>query len=125
MATLKEQVAERIATLGPTVQDGVVSVLVEQVKEKRIKAVLTALTLLEENGKAMKKIKPEQTFGTDHKVVTEFFTKANMEARKKLEESTAKIERALEKALGATPNFDDLFKAVQNKGASEEAPATE
>lgn len=41
MATLKEQVAERIATLGPTVQDGVVSVLVEQVKEKRIKAVLT------------------------------------------------------------------------------------
>lgn len=125
MATLKEQVSERIAALGPDVQEGVVSTLVSQVKEKRVKAVLTALTLIEENGKAMKKIKPEQTFGPDHKVATEFFTKPNMEARKKLEESTSKLERALEKALGTTPNFDDLFKAVQNKGASEEAPATE
>jgi len=127
MASLKETVAERIAALGPAVQEGVVATLVDQVKEKRVKAVLTALNLLEENQKALRKIKPEQTFGPDHKVASEFYTKPNMEARKKLEESTSKIEKALEKALGENPNFDDLFKAVQNKGGSstEEAPATE
>jgi hypothetical protein len=119
MASLKETVAERIAALGPVVQEGVVGVLVDQVKEKRVKAVLTALNLLEENGKAIKKIKPEQTFGPDHKVASEFFTKANMEARKKLEESTAKLEKALEEALNPEkPNFDNLFKAIQNKGAA-------
>jgi hypothetical protein len=119
MATLKEQVAERIATLGPTVQDGVVSVLVEQVKEKRIKAVLTALNLIEETQKELKKIKPEQTFDADNKVVSEFYTKPNMESRKKAQEKIASVEAALEAALGATPNFEKLFKVTQNAPAAE------
>jgi hypothetical protein len=117
MASVKETVAERIAQLGPAVQEGVVGVLVDQVKDKRVKAVLTALNLIEENGKNLKKIKPDQTFGPDHKVVSETFSKANMEQRKKLEESTAKIEKALAEALGDTPNYENLFKALQNKPA--------
>jgi hypothetical protein len=118
MATLKEQVAERIATLGPTVQDGVVSVLVEQVKEKRIKAVLTALSLLEDTQKELKKIKPEQTFDGDGKVLTEFYTKATTEARKKLTEKITKIETALTQALSETPNFEKLFAVTQGKETS-------
>jgi hypothetical protein len=120
MATLKETIAERVAALGPAVQEGVVTVLVEQVKDKRVKAVLTALSLLEEKQKELKKIKPEQTFDGEGKVASEFYTKANNELRKKTTEAITKIEKALEKALDPTaPTYDDLFKVVQNKGAAE------
>ena len=53
MASLKETVAERIAGLGPEVQTGVADVLVEQVKKKRIDAVLTALNLKDEKEKKL------------------------------------------------------------------------
>ena len=117
MASIKETVAERIAALGPQVQDGVVSVLVEQVKDTRVKAILTALNLIEEAQKELKKIKPEQTFGPDNKLVSEYYTKANMESKKKTEEKVAKIEAALVLATDSEkPDFKKLFEIVQNKG---------
>ena len=123
MASLKETVAEKIAGLGPVVQEAVATALADQVKEKRVKAVLTALNLKEEKEKELKKIKPEQTFDGDGKVVSEFFTKPNNEARKKAQEAITKIEKALNEALDPEkPNYDNLFKVVQNKGA---APAQE
>jgi F0F1-type ATP synthase beta subunit len=122
MASIKEAVAEKIAALGPAVQDGVVTILVEQVKDKRIKAILSAQNLIEEKQKELKKIKPDQTFDKDNKLVAETFSKSNMEAKKKVEELIAKVEKALGEALGETPNFENLFKVLQNKGA---APATE
>ena len=125
--TLKEQVSERIAALGPAVQEGVVSALVDQTKEKRVKAVLTALNLLEEAQKELKKVKPEQTFDGEGKVASEYYTKANNDTRKKTTEKIAKIEGALALALGDTPNFEKLFAVANNKGGApaEEAPATE
>jgi hypothetical protein len=123
MATLKETVAERIAGLGPAVQEGVVSVLVEQVKKKRTDAILTALNLKDEKEKELKKIKPTQTFNADNSVASETFSKADNDNRKKLTESLAKIEKALNEALDPEkPNYENLFKVVQNKGA---APAQE
>jgi len=77
-----------------------------------------ALTLLEDTQKELKKIKPEQTFDGDGKVLTEFYTKATTEARKKLTEKTARIEAALAQALSETPNFEKLFAATQGKEAS-------
>ena len=124
MATLKETVAEKIAGLGPVVHEAVATALADQVKEKRVKAVLTALNLKEETEKELKKIKPEQTFDGDGKVVSEFYTKANFESRKKVTEKLAKIEKALNEALDPEkPNYENLFKVVQNKGA--EAPKEE
>jgi hypothetical protein len=128
MASIKEAVAEKIAALGPAVQDGVVTILVEQVKDKRIKAILSAQNLIEEKQKELKKIKPDQTFDKDNKLVGETFSKSNMEAKKKVEEVIAKTEKALGEALGETPNFENLFKVLQNKGAAPaptEAPAEE
>jgi hypothetical protein len=123
MATLKETVAEKVAGLGPVVHEAVATALADQVKEKRVKAVLTALNLKEEKEKELKKIKPEQTFDGDGKVVSEFYNKANFEARKKVVEALAKIEKALNEALDPTnPNYENLFKVVQNKGG---APAQE
>lgn len=119
MASLKEQVAERIAALGPAVQDGVVETLVGQVKDKRIKAVLAALNLIEDTQKELRKIKPEQSFNAEGEVVSEFYTKANNEARKKAQEKIAKIEAALEAALGDKPNFEKLFAVTQNAPAAE------
>jgi len=123
--TLKEQIAERVAALGPAVQEGVVSALVDQTKEKRVKAVLTALNLLEESQKELKKIKPEQTFDGEGKVASEYYTKANNDTRKKTTEKITKIEAALAAALGETPNFEKLFAVAQNKGGGEAAATTE
>src|ERR1700675_956699 len=109
MATLKEQIAERVASLGPAVQEGVVATLVDQVKDKRVKAVLTVLNLLEEAQKELKKIKPEQSFDAEGKVASEFYTKANNDSRKKTTEKIAKMEAALGLALGENPNFEKLF----------------
>jgi hypothetical protein len=121
MATLKETVAEKIASLGPVVQEAVATALADQVKEKRVKAVLTALNLKEEKEKELKKIKPEQTFDGEGKVASEFYTKANNDLRKKTQEALTKIEKALNEALDPEkPNYENLFKVVQNKGA--EAP---
>lgn len=127
MSTLKETVAEKIAALGPQVHEAVASALADQVKEKRVKAVLTALNLKEEKEKELKKIKPEQTFDAEGKVVSEFYTKPNFEARKKVVETVAKIEKALNEALDPEkPNYENLFKVVQNKGgAPQEEPAQE
>jgi F0F1-type ATP synthase beta subunit len=127
MASLKETVAERIAGLGPEVQTGVADVLVEQVKKKRIDAVLTALNLKDEKEKELKKIKPVQTFNADSTVASETFSKADNDNRKKLTEAITKIEKALNEALGETPNYENLFKVVQNKGAApaQETPAQE
>ena len=122
MATLKEQIAERVASLGPAVQEGVVATLVDEVKDKRVKAVLTVLNLLEEAQKELKKIKPEQSFDAEGKVASEFYTKANNDSRKKTTEKIAKMEAALGLALGENPNFEKLFAVAQNKGA---APANE
>lgn len=118
MATLKETVAEKIASLGPVVHEAVATALADQVKEKRVKAVLTALNLKEETEKELKKIKPEQTFDGEGKVASEFYTKANNDLRKKAQEKLTKIEKALNEALDPEkPNYENLFKVVQNKGA--------
>lgn len=119
MASLKETIAERVASLGPAVQEGVITVLVDQVKDKRVKAILTGLNLLEEKQKELKKIKPTQTFDAEGKVASETFSKGDNETRKKTNESIAKIEKALEKATNPEkPEYDDLFKVVQNKGGA-------
>jgi hypothetical protein len=120
MGTLKETVAEKIAGLGPVVHEAVATALADQVKEKRVKAVLTALNLKEEKEKELKKIKPEQTFDGEGKVASEFYTKSNNDLRKKTQESLTKIEKALNEALDPEkPNYENLFKVVQNKGGAE------
>jgi len=116
MASIKELVSERVGSLGPAVQEGVVTVLVEQEKEKRVKAVLGAMNLISDTQKELKKVKPDQTFDATNKLVGETFSKTNMEAKKKLEEKIAKVEAALVLATSDTPDFKKLFEVMQNKG---------
>jgi hypothetical protein len=123
MASIKDSVAERVASLGPTVQEGVVTVLVEQEKEKRVKAILGAMNLISDTQKELKKIKPDQTFDKDNKLVAETFSKSNMEAKKKLEEKITKVETALAQATSETPDFKKLFEVMQNKGGDSKPAA--
>jgi uncharacterized protein (DUF2164 family) len=117
LQSIKEAVAQQVAALGPEVETAVVGVLVDQVKEKRTKAILAALSLIEETQKELKKIKPTQTFDVDGKVASEFYTKTDKEAREKINQKLAKIEKALGEAFDAEkPNFEKLFNVVQNKG---------
>ncbi len=123
MASIKETVAERVGALGAAVQEGVVTVLVDQEKEKRVKAILGAMNLISDTQKELKKIKPDQTFDKDNKLVGETFSKSNMESKKKLEEKIAKVEAALAQATSETPDFKKLFEVMQNKGGDSKPAA--
>lgn len=125
LTTIKETVAGRIASLSTAVEASVVDVLAEQVKEKRVKAVLAGLDLKDATEKELKKIKPDQqSFGPDNKLVSETYSKSNMESKKKLEEKLAKVEAALNLALAETdPDYKKLFEVVNNKGGDAKAAA--
>lgn len=131
LITIKETVAGNIASLSTAVEASVVGVLTEQVKEKRVKAILSGLDLKEAVEKDLKKSKPDQqSFGPDNKLLSETYSKKAMEDKKKLEEKLANIEKALNAALDATaPDYKKLFELINNKGnapaADKQAPAEE
>jgi hypothetical protein len=127
LTTIKETVAGKIASLGPAVESSVVDVLAEQVKEKRVKAVLAGLDLKEAAEKELKKIKPDQQqYDGENKLVSETYSKSAIENKKKAEEKVANIEKALNSALDATaPDYKKLFELVGNKGGDTKAPAGE
>jgi hypothetical protein len=123
--TIKESVAEKVAQLNPVVEESVVGVLVDQVKEKRTKAVLGALSLIEEMQKELKKVKATQTFDAEGKVASEYYTKTDKDARDKLTQKLAKIEKALAEAFDPEkPNYEKLFNVVQNKGQETKQDST-
>jgi superfamily II DNA/RNA helicase len=126
MPSIKETVAERVGALGPAVQEGVVTVLVDQEKEKRVKAILGAMNLISDTQKELKKIKPDATFDKDNKLVAETYSKTNMESKKKLEEKITKVEAALALATNPdAPDFKKLFEVMQNKGGQPAAAPVE
>jgi len=121
LTTIKETVAGRIASLGPDVETAVVGVLAEQVKDKRVKAILAGLDLKDATEKELRKIKPDQqSFDSANQLVSETFSKTNMENKKKLEEKLAKVEAALNLALAKTdPDYKKLFEVVGGGGKPE------
>ncbi len=129
LTTIKETVAGRIASLSTAVEASVVDVLAEQVKEKRVKAILAGMDLKDATEKELKKIKPDQqAFDKDNNLVSETFSKPASDNKKKAEEKLATIEKALNAALDtAAPDYKKLFELVGGKGgdAKQAAPAGE
>lgn len=104
-------VAEKLATSGTQVVERVVNRLTEVELGRRADALLKAVELSGKLAKDLAKIdRPDvQTFDGDGKVVTETYTKARLEERKKLRDRIAKVEKAFEKATNVPPDYADLF----------------
>jgi hypothetical protein len=116
VTTIKESVAAKVGALNPEIENAVVGVLVDQVKDKRTKAILGALALIDEKKKELDKIRPTKQFGVDGKVTNEFYTKQDIDNRAKVAKALGKLEAALGEALGEDAKYDKLFNLVQNKG---------
>jgi hypothetical protein len=94
------KVAEQISAAGSEILDRVVEKLAEVEIAKRADALLNAVNAAVTTQRELYKVKPDQqSYDASGKVVSETYSKARFEEKKKLEEKLAKIEAAVDKAV--------------------------
>lgn len=117
---IKKRVGDTLAKSGNRVREAVVSSLVDTQLERRKSAILKAVEKLEAADKEIAKLRSQGTQAFDHEgkaVGAPTFTKQQTEEIKKKAEEIGKLEGALAKALGDTPDFQKLFELTgENKG---------
>lgn len=100
MDVLKD-VAEQIKNSQPEVRKRLVAVLVDRELDNRVSLLDKALTKRAECERELHKARPDQiSYDVDGRVVSENYSKAKFEERKKLLEQQNKLETALTGALG-------------------------
>ncbi len=98
--SIGQKVAASITDAGPAILSKVIDKLASLEIEKRADALLNGVNAAISAKRELQKIKPDQqSFDASGKVVTETYSKAKVEERKKAEEKLAKIEAAVEKAV--------------------------
>ena len=105
--SIKELVAEQVASSGETVKDRVVDILTSQVIDKRVTQIQKGLELQEAASKELSSIRPDKTFDPEGKVLSEFFTADKLGQKKKAQEKYDRITRALNSALDEG-NYEQL-----------------
>lgn len=114
MNSVQIKVAEQIASLGPSIEDKVVDVLVTREKDKRSEALVKALDLHAQAEKDLKKIKPDQAYMNEKGETTQMFSKAQLDklnqAKKKVDRHANAINKALEKK-----DFNDVYNLANGK----------
>lgn len=116
-------VAEQVEKLGSgKVVDTVVQKLVETEITKRADALASAIKLAEDVSRELKKARPDQvSIAVEGGVKTETFSAKAFEAKKKLEERAAKIEKVVEAAT-EKGNWGDLYNLVKGGASVESKP---
>jgi hypothetical protein len=117
-------VGEQVAKLGSAkVVDAVVSKLVDAEVNKRADALAAAIKLAEDTLREQRKAaKPDQVFIAADGTKTESFSAKAFEAKKKLEEKLAKIDKIVENATGEAGDWGKLYELVKGGG---NAPAAD
>lgn len=117
---IKKRVGDTLAKSGNRVREAVVSSLVDTQLERRKSAILKAVEKLEAADKEIAKLRNQGVVSYDHEgkaTGSPTFTKQQVEEIKKKAEEIGKLEGALAKALGDTPDFQKLFELTgENKG---------
>lgn len=99
-SALLNQVADAIKNSDKTVQDKFTSLLVDKEINARVDMLDKAFTQLKETQSNLKKCKPDQqSLDGSGKVVSETYTKAKFEERKKLMDQADLLEKMINKAL--------------------------
>lgn len=108
--SIKEAVAEKLASNGNTVREAVVELLAEEETQKRVTAAVSAVKKLTDIQKEQKKINKAdvETFNADGSVASSQYTKGRLDEIKKLNEQISKVEAALTEAFDNN-NFQKLF----------------
>ena len=102
MVTVRTLVAERLGdTVGVTVRDRVVDVLVEEELTKRSNATVAVVRKLDEAVAALRKVdRPDtETFNSDGTPASQTYSKARLDEIKKAKELVDKLSNALDKAF--------------------------
>jgi Na+-transporting NADH:ubiquinone oxidoreductase subunit NqrC len=120
-------VAEQVAKLGSTkVVDTVVAKLVDAEVAKRAEALASAIKLSEDTLREQRKAsKPDQvSIAVVSGTRTETFSAKAFEAKKKIDEKLAKIDRIVEAAI-ENGEWSKLYELVKGGGNSEPAKTDE
>lgn len=114
--SISMKVAEQVKQLGSEkVVNQVVDTLVTSEINKRAEALAGALKMMDESSRELKKTKPDQVaIQQDGKKVETYSAKA-FEARQKLEEKIAKIDKIVEAAVD-NGEWGKLYDLVKNAG---------
>lgn len=117
MKTVQEAVAERIASAGPSVFDGVVDILADSVIKKRKDIVVQAVGTLDKLEKEHAKINRNDnvTFvdGQRHESMTEKRFNEIKKSKERMDRLSAAISKALE--TNATDDYTKLEKLSSGK----------
>jgi hypothetical protein len=117
---IKTKVAQAIAERSPSVRQQVVELMANEEIERRKMLVYNAVKDREKLEKEVAKIKPDhETFDLEGKSV-KVFSKEKFEEMRKAKEKLAKLDAALDEALGDPPKYDKLNNLAGNK--KEEKP---
>lgn len=112
---ITEAVAKKIADAGPDTLERVVSTLAEEVLRKRVNALVSAYTESDNLAKKLRTLKPDQLgYDDTGAVVSQSYSKQRLEERKKVEARTARVNKAINKAVESN-DFGDLFKLGDGK----------
>jgi hypothetical protein len=112
------KVAEQISNLGPAVEEKVVGALVDREKNRRADALVQTMDKLSKMELELKKLGPDQVALDDKgEKVSETYSKARAEERKKLSEKIDKHAKAITKALEKS-DLGDVYNLAKDQNAS-------
>ena len=111
---LLESFKTKIASAGPNIVDGVVKALTDAEIDKRTKAVIKGLELIQVADKEIKKIKPDvEHFDEGGAPVNTWYTKPQAETLKKAKKKKVELDEAINLALSNNPDFSKLNNLVK------------
>lgn len=116
--SIKELVAENLASANDERKSRVVELLAEQTKDKQVQMIVKGIEAKEQADKELANIRPSRTFNSDGTMASEFFTQEGLGQRKKAQEKCAQLTQALDKAIDEG-NFEQLGKLVKGGGGQE------
>ena len=113
-STVLDMFKNRVADSGAQVLDGVVTSLTNAELKKREAMVLKGLEIIQGYDKEIKKIKPDQENYDEHnELVNATYSQSKSKELKGLKEKKAKLDKALDMALGEKPDFSKLKELVK------------
>jgi len=110
---VKALVADRLVQLAPSVCTSVVDTLAQVEHNKRIDAFLFVVGEIDKAIMEIRKIKPAVQYDIDGKEINSSYSKEQIEAKKKLDERVAKLNKAIDATEATPPDFSKIIEIAK------------
>ena len=110
---VKALVADRLLQLAPSVTNSVIEQLAGAEHSRRISAFLFVVDEIDKAVMEIRKIKPVVQYDYDGKEQTSSYTKEQIEAKKKLDERVAKLNKAIDATEATPPDFSKILEIAK------------